>query len=145
MITRSQWWATLLLVLTFGAGAVAGGLATDEWRDRGRGPRPSEPPGRAGRSFSSFLTQRLGLDSTQRDSVRAILKRYEPAMRQAMEDMRPRLDSIRTRIHEDIMLVLTDSQRVEFQKVAPLWNQPPERRRSRDRDRDKEKANNEAR
>src|SRR3989304_5136258 len=104
MLNRSKLWASLLRAGTFAAGATVGGVGVSALRERDdnggppeRGERQGEGGGerRERGSFTSVLTRGVNLTPEQRDSVRAILKGYEPAMRAVMESTRPAIDSLR--------------------------------------------------
>ena len=148
MLNQSKLWASLLLLGTFLAGATVGGVGVsalrerrDDGRDRERTAERQRPGGGGGerRSFTSQLTRELNLTETQRDSVRAILKRYDPAMRNVMESTRPAVDSLRRLIHAEITQVLTDEQRVAFQvwgaRQDSLWQKRQREQREREKDR----------
>jgi Spy/CpxP family protein refolding chaperone len=117
---QSRLWAGLLLAATFGAGAMVGGAISatrngdDEAAAASRGERRDE--GRRERGFAAQLTREVDLTQEQHDSVRAIIKRYDPAMRAVWESTRPRFDSLRREIHGEIMLVLTAEQRQAYQE-----------------------------
>jgi Spy/CpxP family protein refolding chaperone len=126
MVTAKQLWAAGLLVVTFAAGAVTG-RATSRWgagdRNRPRnGERSSDRPGSRqggrgpGGGFVSSLQRELNLTPVQRDTVQAIIKRYDPKMRSVFDGMRPKFDSLRAQVHSEIMSVLTDDQKAAFQK-----------------------------
>jgi Spy/CpxP family protein refolding chaperone len=138
MVTKSQLWASVLLISTFAAGAVVGGGVMSAWGDRG--PRPSERPRNAGeRGFSGTLKRELNLTDAQRDSVRAILRRYDPAFRAVMEGTRPTFDSLRALVHADIRRVLTEEQKTAFEKWVARMDSSTARRRETERNRNAEK------
>ncbi len=114
MLTRKQFGAAALLVATFAVGAVAG-RASSRWGDRDRGTRQDGRPGQGGR-FVNTLQRELNLTPVQRDSVQAILKRYDPKMRAVWDGMRPKFDSLRAQVHADIIQILTDDQKAAFQR-----------------------------
>ncbi len=117
MFDKSKLWAIGLLVAAFAAG-VAVGVASTAWgerdRDHGRG-RPRQEV-----SYLDRLDRNLKLTPVQRDSVAAILKRYDEPMREmwetpAMRSARQRLDSMRLRVRAEIGTVLDQDQRQQFQ------------------------------
>jgi Spy/CpxP family protein refolding chaperone len=122
MLNQSKVWATVLLVVTFLAGATVGavGVSALGGRDtrsaQSRTERSDRRPGERG--FTGQLTRELSLTPEQRDTVRNILRRYEPAMRAVMESTRPTFDSLRAEIHAEIARVLTAEQRETFR----LWS-----------------------
>jgi Spy/CpxP family protein refolding chaperone len=142
MITKSQLWASVLLISTFAAGAVVGGGAVSAWGDRR--PNPSERPRNPGdRGFSGTLKRELNLTDAQRDTVRAILRRYDPAFKSVMEGTRPKFDSLRALVHADIKRVLTDEQKTAFEKWVARMDSTAAARRARNAEHDKKEKNRE--
>src|SRR6478735_8408943 len=45
-------------------------------------------------SYSGMLSDRLGLNATQRDSIRTLMRSQRPAMRALMAPMQPQMDSL---------------------------------------------------
>ncbi|MSR06823.1 MAG: hypothetical protein EXR93_07150 [Gemmatimonadetes bacterium] len=139
MVTKSRLWATVLLISTFGAGAVVGGGATKVWRDRhppersqaDRGPRDRE------RGFVATLSRELNLSETQKDSVKTMLRKYDPAFRAVMDGTRPKFDSLRGLVHADIKGVLDREQQDGFTRWAAHMDSVTARRRANDADHDK--------
>jgi hypothetical protein len=129
MLTRKRIWAVVLLAVTFAAGAMVGGAASAAWGDHGRAPR-SAAARRAG--FTATLDRELKLTPAQHDSVQAILKRYDPAMRAAWDQMRPRFDSLRANIHADILSVLDEPQRAAFQRWSSKMDSASRKRNSKE-------------
>ena len=133
MVSKSQLWATVLLVSTFAAGAVVGGGATSAWRDRhppqrtpDRTPRPGE------RGFVATLTRELKLTDVQKDSVKTILRKYDPAFRSVMDGTRPRFDSLRALVHADIQGVLDAEQKDAFARWTARMDSTTARRREKE-------------
>jgi Spy/CpxP family protein refolding chaperone len=145
MLNPSKLWASLLLAGTFVAGATVGGVGVSVVRERRDDRRPAERTererqgGRERMSFTGQLTRELNLTETQRDTVRAILKRYDPAMRSVMESARPAVDSLRRLIHADIEQVLTAEQREAFRQWSARMDSLTQMRRQRDQ-KEKEKG-----
>ncbi len=81
------------------------------------------------------LDRELKLTPTQRDSVRAILRTWDPAMRAAWDDMRHKFDSLRPLVRADIRQVLTDDQKAGFRRwtahADSVRNQQREAERAR--------------
>jgi hypothetical protein len=99
----------ILLAATFAVGGAAGRMSTS-WNRR-------EPSQRGGR-FMATLDRELKLTPTQRDSVQAILRKWDPAMRAVWDGMRPKFDSLRALVRADIMQVLTDDQKIAFKRLS---------------------------
>jgi Spy/CpxP family protein refolding chaperone len=149
MVTTKQIAAAALLVMTFAAGAITG-RATSRWgtqdrnrpRTEGRADRqPGNRQGGRGPSggFVSSMQKELNLSEQQRDSVQAIVKRYDPKMRSVWDAMRPRFDSLRAQVHTEIMTVLTEEQKVNFQKWTAKMDSLA-RKRERERPKESERA-----
>jgi Spy/CpxP family protein refolding chaperone len=112
MFDRSKLWATGLLVAAFAAG-VAAGVASSAWGGPHRGDRRG-PPGQEA-SFLDRLDRDLKLSPAQRDSVSAILKRYDEPMRELWRRGRQQLDSMRLRVRTEIGTVLSPEQQARYQ------------------------------
>ncbi len=111
MFNQSKAFAIGLLVAVFLAG-IALGAAGSRWVF----VRHAGPP-RPNRSYADRLAQQLKLDSTQRDSVAGILRRYDPQMRAIFETVRPQMDSLRERLRGDIRAQLTPAQQTAYQQL----------------------------
>lgn len=110
LFTRSRAMAVLLLLAVFLAGGVAGWVLGS----RAHMPRPG---GRGPDAMTAFLTHRLDLSDTQRDSVRAIFARYDPEIRSLLNAVRPRMDSVRAALHAEIDAQLTPAQREQHARL----------------------------
>jgi hypothetical protein len=114
MFNRSKTWATVLLLAVFLAGGAAG-WATARWRANLDRPR------RGPEGMAAYLARQLDLSATQRDSIRAILERHHPDMEGIWSTVRPRLDSLRAVIDQEIGRQLSADQRQRYaQLVAEL-------------------------
>lgn len=115
MFNKSKLWAFTLLLAAFVAGVAVGGVASAALA----GPRGPRSPGsrHPETSFLEHLNRDLHLTPTQHDSVAAILKRYDEPMRQLWRAQRRGFDSLRVQVRTDISRVLTDSQRVQFDRM----------------------------
>lgn len=126
-MTNSTRTATLLLVAAFLLGALAGGAALSlATRGRGMGPG-GHAQGSSG--YLSRLSKDLDLTPVQRDSVAAILKRYEPRMDSIWQDIRPRFDTLRGELRTNISAQLTADQKRHY---AELLERHDAERRTRD-------------
>lgn len=144
MLTRSQLWATVLLVSTFAAGAAVGGGAVSVWGNRNQAARRTSD-NRGPRGFAATLKRELSLSETQHDSVRSILRRYDPAFRSVMEGTRPQFDSLRALVHADIRSVLDMQQQDAFTRWVARTDSATARRREREAQRDNKKEKERAR
>ena len=104
--------AVLLLIATFILGALTGaaGMAVAE--------RKSESLPRDRRTeYLEHLTRTLGLSRPQRDSVGAVLDRYRPTMDTLMQEIRPRLDTVRAAMRVEIAKHLSPKQQKEYEEM----------------------------
>lgn len=110
-MTKSTRTATLLLIAAFLLGAVAGAAALSLTGDHpfARGGHRSGPP-----TFLARLTRDLDLTPVQRDSVAAILDRYEPRMDSIWADIRPRFETVQEQLRSDISAQLTPEQQRKY-------------------------------
>lgn len=113
MFDRSKVWAIGLLVAAFAAGVAVGGVASAAFGER-RGEH-NRSQRREAVSFLDRLDRELQLRPTQRDSVDAILKRYDDPMRQIGMYARQRFDSMRLQVRGEIEKVLDERQRGQYQ------------------------------
>jgi len=104
--------ASLLLAATFVGGLLlgAGAMAL-------RGQADGPPRGRRSDWYLGHLQKELDLSASQRDSVRAVLDRYGPRMDSLMQEIRPRLDTLRGGMRTEIERFLDQRQRSEFEKM----------------------------
>lgn len=127
-MTRSRTGAAVLLVATFVFGGLVGGAATSmadrrSHRNRSDRPRPS---------YVERLGADLGLTDIQKDSVRAVLDRHQPAMDSLWESIRPQFQSERQSIRIQINALLTPEQQAKY---AELQRQDSLRRAEGERSR----------
>jgi len=111
MFNQSKAFAIGLLLAVFVAG-VAAGVTGGRWLVERRGP-----PQRPNRSYADRLAQQLQLSTAQRDSVVAILRRYDPQMRAIFASVQPQMDSLRERLRGEIRAQLTPEQQGSYQKL----------------------------
>ncbi len=126
-MSKSTRTATLLLVAAFLLGALAGGAAFS-LAARGRGMGPGGHSANSS-GYLSRLSKDLDLTPVQRDSVAAILKRYEPRMDSIWQDIRPRFDTLRGELRTNINAQLTPDQQRHY---AELLERHDAERRTRD-------------
>lgn len=74
------------------------------------------------------LADRLQLDSAQRAHLDSILDERNRHMQLVMAPVQPTMDSIRKRARDEIRLILSATQREEFEKVLAEANQPNKNR-----------------
>jgi hypothetical protein len=130
-MTRSRTGAVAMLIAAFAFGGLVGGAATtmaDRRTHKTRGDRPPQRP-----SYVDRLGTDLGLSEPQKDSVRAILERHQPAMDSLWETIRPLMQSERQAIRNQIAAMLTPEQQakyVELQRQDSLRRAEAERNRN---------------
>lgn len=127
-MTRSRLGAAGLLIATFVLGALVGGAATsladrESHRTRSTRPRPG---------YVERLGAELGLSDAQKDSVRVVLERHQPAMDSLWESIRPQFQSERQSIRTEINALLTPGQQASY---AALQREDSLRRAERARSR----------
>lgn len=126
MFDKPKLWATGLLLASFAAGVAVGSTANavfglgSSWtavfgdRDRDRDQDFRRGRSRQEVSYLDRLDRDLKLSAEQRDSVAAILQRYDEPMREMWRRGRQQLDSIRIQVRSDIAAVLDERQREQF-------------------------------
>jgi hypothetical protein len=110
MLTTT-WKAAALLALAVVAGGAAGSALTSRSDACSASGTKSKAPGEG---FVALLTDELALTPSQQDSVRAVLARHQPSMDALWEEIRPRVDSVRTIIRSEIAPHLTPDQKPRF-------------------------------
>ena len=127
-MTRSRLGAFGLLIATFVLGALMGGAATsmaDRRSHKARADRPRP-------TYVERLGAELGLTDMQKDSVRAVLDRHQPAMDSLWESIRPQFQSERQAIRTEILGMLTPDQQARY---TELQREDSLRRAERERNR----------
>lgn len=112
MPNRSKLSAVALLAAVFIAGGAAGWLFRDSTGHDGR-PRRRGPD-----AMVAYLGRELKLTPAQSDSVRAIFVRHRPEIEAFWGQVRPRFDSIKTRMRAEIDAQLTPEQRAKHQRLV---------------------------
>lgn len=123
-MTKSTRTAALLLVAAFLLGASAGAAALALSGRPGR-MGPGHSPGPSG--YLGRLERDLKLTPVQRDSVGAILQRFEPRMDSIWQEVRPRFETLRGELRSDINAQLTPEQQRHY---AELLERHDARRRN---------------
>jgi Spy/CpxP family protein refolding chaperone len=128
-MTRSRLAAAGLLLAVFGLGALAGGVGVSLAEHRG-GDAGTRPHSRD--SYLTRLTTELTLSAAQRDSIRAIMERNKPAMDSMWGEVRPRFDSLRTLVRDEIRGQLSPEQATKYQEMIERRNREYRERRAND-------------
>ncbi len=115
---KSKTSATLLIVLTFLLGAVAGaaGYYLVDRQVLAQGSRNLErtPP----HNIVDELAKGLSLDSQQKDQLKVIVDKSREQYRALSAQSRPQFDAIREQTRQEIRLILTDEQKDRFAKIV---------------------------
>ena len=109
-MTRSRLGAVVLLLAAFLLGGLVGGAATSMADRPSHQHRDRPPPS----SYVDRLGTELGLSEAQKDSVRAVLERHQPAMDSLWESIRPLLQSERQAIRSQIHALLSAEQQARY-------------------------------
>lgn len=127
MFDKSKLWAIGLLLAAFAGGVAVGSVASAvfgvgrSWtavfgeRDRHRDRDSRRDRSRQEISYLDRLDRDLELSTEQRDSVAAILKRYDEPMRELWRRERQQVDSMRLQVRGQITALLDERQRERFQ------------------------------
>jgi len=113
MWQRSKLYALGLLAAVFAAG-IAVGTGVSAAASSGDTPRDRESRERRRPSYAERLQDELSLSSDQRDSVALIVDVYQDSMASLWAEMRPRMDSVRVHIRQDIMALLDSGQQERY-------------------------------
>ncbi len=117
MLNRSKLAAAALLVAVFIAGGAAGWVLRE-----GTGGRHGRGGGGGGNrgpdAMVAYLGRELKLTPAQSDSVRAIFARHRAETETLWAGVRPRFDSIKTRVRAEIDAQLTPDQRARHQRLV---------------------------
>ena len=124
MLQQSRFWAITALVATFAAGGLFGWVLGTRAHGgpRGWALRGGGPPGPDG--MIGFLSERLDLTATQRDSVRAILERHRADLEKIWRAVHPQFDSVRSRMSAEISAQLTPAQRTRYADLERRLDRP---------------------
>jgi Spy/CpxP family protein refolding chaperone len=127
---RSKTSATLMLVLTFGLGVVAGVVSKHlyETRFKAAGSRPgarSAPP-----DIAEELGQGLNLNADQKNKLKEIIHQSRERYRAMSQQFRPQYDAVRDETRQQIRQILTEEQKARFEKII---NEMDERHKGRER------------
>ena len=112
MLHRSKLYAAGLLAVTFAAGVAVGTGVSAAASDRSRGD--TGPERRARESYADRLGREVQLTPVQRDSVARIVEGYQDSMTAMWQSLRPRTDSIRTAIRQNISSLLDSAQQERY-------------------------------
>jgi hypothetical protein len=114
---RSKTSATLMLVLTFALGAVAGVVSNHlyETRFKPSNQRPgarSAPP-----DIVEELGRGLSLNADQKSKLKEIIHESRERYRALSIQFRPQYDALRDQTRQQIRQILTEEQKARFEKI----------------------------
>jgi Spy/CpxP family protein refolding chaperone len=110
--TKTTLVAVVVLVLTFGAGVIAGAAAHHLFGHRREGV-----PAFATHVLVNRLDRQLDLTDAQRKQVERILRRRQATINAIWSGLRPRVRKELEATNAEIVKVLTPAQRVKFEKM----------------------------
>ncbi len=115
---KSKTSATLLIVLTFLLGAVAGsvGFYLVETHVVAAGPRAVKRSG--SHDVAEELARGLDLDAAQKEKLKIIFKQSRERYRALSIQFRPQYDSLRNETRQEIRQILTEEQKARFEKIV---------------------------
>jgi len=111
----STWKAALLLGLAAVAGGAVGSALTVRAMHERHGPGSGR---RGGDWYVELLDHELKLNGTQRDSVRAILRRHRGDMDSIWGELNTRLNLMRDTIRAEVRIQLTPEQLTRYSEVT---------------------------
>ncbi len=115
---RSKTSATLMLVLIFSLGVVAGAISDHLYQTRMRSV-DGRPPGRLGpHDIVEDMAKDLKLSPDQKEKLRGIVLQSRERYRALSVQFRPQYDAIRNETNQQIRQILTDDQKVRFEALV---------------------------
>ena len=124
MLEQSRFWAVAALLASFAAGGLFGwAIGTRVHGGPRGGAFRGGAPGPDG--MIGFLSERLDLTATQRDSVRAILERHRAEVEKIWREVHPRFDAVRSAMSTEINAQLTPAQRTRYAELERRLERPP--------------------
>ncbi len=115
-MVSSTWKAGLLLGLAALAGGAVGSALTVRAMHERHGTGGGQRHG--GDWYVELLDRELKLNTTQRDSVRAILRRHRDDMDSIWGEVNTRLDQMRDTIRAEVRVQLTPEQLTRYSEVT---------------------------
>lgn len=110
--TKTTLVAVLVLMLTFGAGVIAGAAAHHLWFAHREAVHPF-----AMKAMVNRLDRRLDLTDAQRKQIEEILRRRHANINATWSGVRPRVRAEVEAANAEIVKVLTPEQRAKFEKM----------------------------
>jgi hypothetical protein len=128
----NPWRARLAVLAVFVAGVLCGAAAMHVWRVRLERRAMNSPEGLA-RIVVHRLDRELNLSEAQRRQVYAAAAKAREESAHVMKPLMPQMSEIFERLRTEVRSVLTDEQRVRFDRMVKerggrmprLWMPPP--------------------
>jgi len=115
---RSKTSATLMLVLTFVLGGIAGAISEHLFDTRFKSAA-ARPPGRFGpRDIVEDMSKDLKLNPEQKEKLKGIVQQSRERYRALSVQFRPQYNTIRNETNQEIRQILTDEQRSRFDAIV---------------------------
>ncbi len=115
---RSKTSATLMLVLTFVLGGIAGAISDHLYQTRLKNV-VARPPSRPGpHDIVEDMAKDLKLSSDQKEKLRTIVLQSRERYRALSVQFRPQYDVIRNETNQQIRQILTDDQKTRFETIV---------------------------
>jgi hypothetical protein len=127
---RSKTSATLMLVLTFLLGCVAGSIGNHlyETHIKNTAARPGVRP--APRDIVEEMGRDLNLSTDQKEKLKGIVQQSREHYRALSTQFRPQYDVIRNETNQQIRQILNEEQKARFEKTIKEMD---ERHKGRER------------
>lgn len=115
---RSKTSATLLLVLTFLLGGIAGAVSDYLYQTRFKtaSPRPAGRPGPG--AIVEDMAKELKLGTDQKEKLKGIVHQSRERYRALSVQFRPQYDVLRDETNREIRKILTDEQKARFDMMV---------------------------
>lgn len=127
---RSKTSASLMLVLTFLLGAVAGAIALHLYQSHFKNLDGRQAGHQGPHDIVEEMGRNLKLNPDQKDKLKIIIQQSRERYRALSTQFRPQYDVIRNETNEQIRKILTEEQKATFERTI---KEMEERRKSRDR------------
>ncbi len=127
---RSKTSATLMLVLTFVLGCVAGSIGDHLYQTRIKNTSTKQGSRPAPRDIVEDMGRDLKLSADQKEKLKGIVQQSRERYRALSAQFRPQYDIIRNETNQQIRQILSEEQKARFEKTIKEMD---ERHKNRDR------------
>ena len=115
---KSRTSATLLLILTFLLGAVAGSVGYYLLVAHMIVPGPRSAGRSSPHDIAEELATGLSLNGEQKEKLKEIIQQSRERYRALSVQFRPQYDNVRNEARQQIRQILTEEQRARFEKIV---------------------------